>query len=249
MDLQVYIHIQPYFNERRYGKLAWRQNHTDDYLSQKYAVSRSNTIDFTPFEREFKARRYIDCTCVCFWRVFVQQVKEAFRSLLFVTSTGTCEGRQTGSKDLMKKLKSESMQKYGGMYWESEEVRINYYRSRVWLVCKNNNTTYEYTLLEQPTIAYFMYELVKLGGQILNAALEAGRDMFDGSIYTMADLFREKTFSVDGKTMRTGWQGQSSADRFLCQRLWCRWRNMDYGSYFTRKVPLQFASFSQRISL
>ena len=159
------------------------------------------------------------------------------------------KGRQTGRKDLMKKLKSESMQKYGGMYWEIEEVRINYYRSRVWLVCKNNNTTYEYTLLEQPTIAYFMYELVKLGGQILNAALEAGRDMFDGSIYTMADLFREKTFSVDGKTMRTGWQGQSSADRFLCQRLWCRWRNMDYGSYFTRKVPLQFASFSQRISL
>ena len=55
-----------------------------------------------------------------------------------------------------------------------------------------------------------MYELVKLGGQVLNAALEAGRDVFDGS--TMADLFREKTFSVDGKTMRTDKDNQVLLD-------------------------------------
>ena len=60
------------------------------------------------------------CTCI-FLACFVQQVKEAFRSLLFITST--CDGKQTANKDILKKLKYESVQKYGGIYWESEEVK------------------------------------------------------------------------------------------------------------------------------
>ncbi|GAV01425.1 hypothetical protein RvY_12139-1 [Ramazzottius varieornatus] len=126
----VYIFMEPYYNERRYGKLAWNINQADDL-----------------------------------------DVKEGFRSLLFVTST--CHGRHTGNKALMNKFKNESIVNYGGVYWEREE----------------------------PINAFFMYKLVKLVGQILDGALQAGMNVHDG--YSVADLFRERTFTVERSPMRT----------------------------------------------
>lgn len=46
-----------------------------------------------------------------------------------------------------------------------------------------------------------MYELVELAGRIFDDALQNGMDVYDG--YSVADLFRERAFTVEGRTMRT----------------------------------------------